>query len=604
MNKKAVTILSLILLSLVRNVSAAPNLKTFLNDAGMFDPEKGSISITYELLTDTEKVEIQVKDFQGKTVGCFDYVNLRAGDQTLTWDGDDSDGKRLPDGRYQLMLEATFADTSREIARIDVRIATIDSDVGLQAPEPLPPETYPHKISGSFATFVKHNEENTPSTNGEVRLRTDFQYETENSSSKGVVAAIKDFNGNKATFNGTQANFEQRWTGGKVKGVFRDSLGNFDDPLQLFSDFKTERNKLGINAGQTVGNLNALATLFTSEGEVDSKEQGGAARIYYATNHDLKIGVSYTLRRAVQDEDETDTTLNSDDESRKTEHAYGVDLQIPLFESFLILTEFIGTEDQDSENDTGYIIKGEYDFGQLRLAAGYINLGEKFSAPFSDPLRGVESDAAGLEASVDYFVAHPVIFLRDISASVRYHALTQHSNDEKIQEVDSSLRFGLGEKDTLFFNLFKNEDEYGSNLSTIGSLSHNWNKQWSTSLRTNLSETESSNSVRVSLDTSYKIDDRSARFEIDWMEREIDQSTLSPYKESNLRIDLKNLLWNLQLQGKYSTNKDESGLNFFGKLEYKPVFLHRYNLLTYVSIGSRSATEFEEQIEVGVEVQF
>ncbi len=94
------------------------------------------------------------------------------------------------------------------------------------------------------------------------------------------------------------------------------------------------------------------------------------------------------------------------------------------------------------------------------------------------------------------------------------------------------------------------------------------------------------------------------RFSLQWMEREIDYSRFSPYRETNLRIDLNNECWGLQLQAKYSENLEESGMNYFGRFEYTPEFLHRYNLVSYVSVGRRSAVEFEEQIECGVEIQF
>ncbi|MCP3952691.1 MAG: hypothetical protein GY697_10825, partial [Desulfobacterales bacterium] len=78
----------------------------------------------------------------------------------------------------------------------------------------------------------------------------------------------------------------------------------------------------------------------------------------------------------------------------------------------------------------------------------------------------------------------------------------------------------------------------------------------------------------------------------------------SPFEEANLRFDWKHELWGLQLQTRHSQNQDESGVNFFGRLEYKPVFFHRYRFITYTAVGNRAASSFEEQVEIGMEIRY
>jgi hypothetical protein len=91
---------------------------------------------------------------------------------------------------------------------------------------------------------------------------------------------------------------------------------------------------------------------------------------------------------------------------------------------------------------------------------------------------------------------------------------------------------------------------------------------------------------------------------LEWIRRTIDASVLSPYEEASLRLDWDNACWGVQLQTRYSENEDDNGYNFFGRVEYRHEMLHRYQMVTYASLGNRSAFDFERQVEVGMEIRF
>lgn len=591
--------LCLISLFLVASVSislAAGELRPFLNDAGLFDPARGPVTISYQLYNDANTIEVRVKDFRGQIVDRFDFVDLRAGDHSFDWDGNDDNDERLPDGRYQLLIGVKLTDGGQDLAAVDVRIATIDEQEGAQIPEPLAPEEYGHQVSGSLSSFLRYDNEES-SDDGEVRFRTRFDYKKENQTVKGTLSVLQGFHDQDMVFNGTQALAEQRWSSGKAKAVFRDNLGSFNDPMQLFSDFKTERNKIGLRAEQNIGMFQAIGLIYDSEGDVDNREQGLASRLTYGQERKWQIGANYTMRRA------TDITSRYSEE-RVTDHATSIDFRLPLFDSLEILLEVASTKDAKNKTDQGYLLRGEYDLGQIRLSGGYIGLGKYFNASYSDPLPHVDRDGSGLEASVDYFMAQPIWKLNNLSASVRFFNLTRHSDNEPVQELDGSLRFGIGENNNFFFSVFNREDGQVHSQSLMGSLTHKWNEEWSSRLQSNYSGTDTSSTVRITVDTSLKQDDESTRLSFDWMKREIDYSRQSPYEENHIRFDMNRELWRLQLQGKYSQNSDDSGTNFYGRLEYKPMFLHRYQLIAYTAIGDQSAFSFTELFEVGLEVSF
>ncbi len=573
----------------------AAQLRTFTSDAGLFDPAAGPLTISYQLMEDARQVEVRIIDFRGQVANRFDYVDLRAGDQTFSWDGTDNNGNRVVDGRYQLVISVTFSTGLQDTATVDTMVATLEQQGKIQVPEPLPPESYPHEIYGSASTFYRHNSQREDSGDGELRLRTGVDYRDDHVTSRGVVQVIRDYDGSAATFNGSQAMAEKRWDSGKIKGVFRDNLGNFQDPLQLFSDFKTERNKVGASLDQSHGMARLVGLLFTAEGEVDSEERGGAARLSYGDERSWLIGASFTYR------DGRDSSFS---EQNTSSRALAMDLRYGLTDSLSLAAEVVTTEDELLGSDYGGVIQAEYDLGTVRLSAGYISLGEDFRAEFSDPLRQVNSDARGIDANIDYFMQRPIWQFSSVSATLRFFNLTRPSDDSDVREIDGSLRFGVGADDSFFLSMFRREDEFGTNSNYMAHVNHTWNETWSSLLQVNYSETDTSDTLRLTVNTNYVSREYDGRLSLEWTRRAIDYSRFSPYEQSYVRFDLDSDLYHLQLQGKYSYNRERSGFNVFGRIDYKPQFLHRYRMLLYCSLGNRAAFETEEQVEFGLEVQF
>ncbi len=573
----------------------AAALRTFTGDAGVYDPSSGPLTIRYQLMQDASQVEVRIIDFRGQVANRFDYVDLRAGDQEISWDGTDNNGDRVIDGRYQLVIEARLESGLQDMATIDTMVATLEEQPGGQLPEPLPPETYPHEIYGSASVFYRYNHEQQDSSDGELRLRTGVDYRDDQLRTRGVFQVIRDFDGSAARFNGSQAMAEKHWESGKIRGVFRDNLGSFQDPLQLFSDFRTERNKLGAAFDQSYQKARLVGLLFTSEGEVDSRERGGAARLTYGDERSWLLGTSFTYR------DAADTSATAE---RLSSQALATDLRYMLSDSLFLAAELVTTEDDLVGTDYGGLLKAEYDMGSLRFSAGYIDLGEHFSAEFADPLRQVYSDARGLDANIDYFRQRPLWYFSSLSATLRFFNLTRPSNDGDLKEIDGSLRFGIGTADSFFMSVFHREDEFGSNSNYMANVSHKWNGAWSNLVQANVSTTDDSDTLRLTFNTNYTTRQYDSRLSLEWTRRTLDYSRFSPYNQGYIRFDLDTDFYHLQLQGKYSYDSDRSGFNAFARIDYKPLFLHRYQTLVYCSLGNRAALETEEQIEIGLEVQF
>lgn len=68
--------------------------------------QKGMSTATYQLASAANKVTLDIIDSTGTTVASFDGPKT-SGLQKISWDGKDSKGSQLPDGKYTLKIIAT-----------------------------------------------------------------------------------------------------------------------------------------------------------------------------------------------------------------------------------------------------------------------------------------------------------------------------------------------------------------------------------------------------------------------------------------------------------------------------------------------------------------
>lgn len=80
--------------------------KTVKVDGSGFSLKAGQASMGLNLSAAAD-VTLTVKDASGNVVATIPEGNLSAGDQTLTWNGQDAAGNPLPDGDYAVSVKAT-----------------------------------------------------------------------------------------------------------------------------------------------------------------------------------------------------------------------------------------------------------------------------------------------------------------------------------------------------------------------------------------------------------------------------------------------------------------------------------------------------------------
>lgn len=72
------------------------------------------------------KVTITIKDTHGKVVAAIPEAQYKAGSNTVTWDGLDSAGNKLPDGNYVVSIEAVDA-AGQKVASTPSLFVTVDA---------------------------------------------------------------------------------------------------------------------------------------------------------------------------------------------------------------------------------------------------------------------------------------------------------------------------------------------------------------------------------------------------------------------------------------------------------------------------------------------
>ena len=574
---------------------AQDDLRLPETDAGVFDPREGPVRVEYRLLEDAEEVEVLVVDFRGQVVERLTFVELRAGDQGFEWSGRDENEEPLPDGRYRFEIRARFEDGRTEQGFVEVRIAVLPEERVMPPPEPLPREEPFYRIDGSISTFWRRNSEDPEDVDedGEQRVWTRLVLKDEHHRAEGVFSMRRPYS-RSASYEGSRAMAERRWDAGRIKGVFRQGLGNLEDPMKLFSDFRTERKKVGARLDHDFGRADVSLLGYATEGHVDSRERGGALRLGLDGPWDIRGGMTLTGRKAQLEEDV----------SREGDRAGAVDLAVPIFEGTKLQAEGVSTRDALGTRDRGWMAGVAHDSGNLRASAGYYDLGEDFSAPFADPVRRVQSDARGVVASMDLVHPKPFWVFKSLAVSARGFSLERHSSGETLQEGDTSLRLRLAESDTVLLRWLGREEGETRSSTLLFSGRHAWSETWSSTLQVNTTRTRSSETWRGRLDAAYRKEDRLLRIALERVRRVIETSPDSPYEETSVRVDARVAPFRAYVSVRRSRRGEDSAVNGFGRLAYEPEILHRYRLSAYVALGNRSAFETEKQVELGLELRF
>ena len=105
--------------------------KTVTISGPQFNLSSGAASMNLNLSSAAD-VTLKVSNANGQVVATLSQGNLKAGSNTVTWNGKDANGKQLPDGAYSVSVSATGANGAAvaNTSSIDVKVTGVSFQNG------------------------------------------------------------------------------------------------------------------------------------------------------------------------------------------------------------------------------------------------------------------------------------------------------------------------------------------------------------------------------------------------------------------------------------------------------------------------------------------
>jgi hypothetical protein len=579
-----------------RPVQAFELLRPLVTDLGVVQPGRKGTGPAYQLMQEAGEVVLLTEDGAGKTVERRVAVGVRAGEHDFPWDGTTAEGKALPAGPYRMRLRAVFADGHQEEVLVLARVAGgLPDHLGARPPT-IPPEDPAHRVWGRVGGFWQKNNERPGDTgSSEQRYTLGAAYRTRPMEVEGLVDLRRSDPG-EDDLDGSSGRAMRRWDSGDVSAVFRRGLATFDDPLVLFSDFRTEYRKAGIQLRQALGPTRLSGLGFTAEGDTAGEDSGAAARVTADLSARTTIGAAGTYRRMAAREAD----------GRHDEAVGAVDLRwrpslTGVTELFAEAALSRGFEDlwDGALVAGGRFRSGDFWGGEVSL----LHLGEDFSASCSNPLRNVQSDAWG--AATRGELALPEVGrLAEPGLSWSAFWLERHSRSQTLAEVDTTLRLGVGPDTGVSISWLGAWQEADIFHAVLLNVDRRWSPSVSGWVQGAFTDSGFERTGRLRLEGEVRQGSGGTRAGVEGVIRHGDDDTGRVTREAALLTDVWWGGWSSNGFARLNRRDGSQGLNLFLQVERRLEWLHRYRLRTYVALGDRAAFKTAEQIEVGVEFSF
>lgn len=577
-------------------VQSYQRLRPLTGDLGVVAPGRSQPSLQYDLLEEAREVVLLVEDAAGQVVERRVAVGVRAGRQGFPWDGTTPEGQPLPAGAYRLRLRAVFQDGRAEEALVPARVADLPPPhPGVRPPAPAAKEPA-QRVWGRVGGFwQKDNERETDTVSHEERATLGGAYRSP-AAEVDALLDIRRREPGESDLDGSSGRAVRRWGSGDASAVFRRGLSTFDDPLALFSDFRTEYRKAGLQVRQAVGAARLSGLGFVAEGDTASEESGGAARMTVDLSADARLGASGTYRR-----------LGAGTETRGADEAVGaldlhwrpgLDAVTALFAETALSRGF------GDEWDGAVILGGRFrPDPRLQGELSLLHLGEDFSASLSNPLRDVQADAWGAASNGDLALPDAGPFAAP-GFSWSAFWLRRHSRSQTRAEVDATLRTGIGEDTGLSLSWLGSWEEIGVSHSVLLNVDHRWNRRMSSRLQGAFTDSGFERTGRLRLEGEVREGPDGARLGLEGVARQGDWDEGRVTREMALLGDAWWGDWRTGGFARLNRRDGSEGVNLFLQLERTVEWLHRYRLRSYIALGDRAAFKTAEQVEIGVELSF
>ncbi len=580
---------------------AAPDFNT--NPVSIvWDETKSDIQVGMQLRRDATSVDIRVVNTQGATLYNEQLFNLRAGNTDWRWSGEVNRTAKIKSGLYRVVFQLRFTDgiTEQEVVQLRVTKPQQDREIreGAFAPPVIKPIEPSYRLNGDFS-FLRRFDSERDDVISETRLNVRYADRGDNFNLRTNIGYFRRSNGIE-NGDSSYALYQRFWDKGSADFVYRQSLGFFNDPLRLFSDFRSQNDKLGARVQQqfSAGKL----TLLGYEGQGLGTETGNAARWQGKITDTLKYGVGFTYRNS-----------RANQSGSISNNASGFDLDWQPSKRHRVAAQYVGTSTDDNTGSTSAIDgNGQgsrltwYYTGEtgLRASLGYLNLSPNYNAALSDPGDQIRTNAKGPELTVNYFQPQTDSeWFKDVAIGLRAFSYKRDKNEPDTKQVDIITQVLI--KKVRVSGNFRRRDQ-SNNVTTTFLLSeqHKWTDNWRGGVQYTRIKTSGTTTQRMLISGSTGTINRSHRLGLELGRRAGNSLADGPVDEIGLLANGRFNQFVYEGLVRQTTNDNDDDVNVFALFGYEKLYLHRYRALAYISFGDRSATQIAGRVELGIGVRF
>lgn len=565
-----------------------------------FNPSAKETCMVFITLTeDAARFDVEVRDFKNNVVHTRMLTNLLRGSQQYRWDGLDAAGAPLPDGDYR--IEVTARDSAGNSSR-DFQYVSIAAEApAATKEEPLPvlPELSAPalKPSGYFRTVGRSTEGEDTFWEHRAQVSLDYNKESLKVFARGDLRYTET-----GGWENDNSELGLNWDMGKLalQVSFRDQLGSFSDPLQLYSNYSQGRMSYGLSLASKFEGVNFNIVHSRQE---DSKASSTAMRV----TADLLDGVALSGNWVLSIDE------NGDDSS-----AYSVDTSVRLSQAIDLSAEAAtssGGSDADSSSPIAYRIAANYRVQNFSASVGWQDIASDFRADSAYLPNGTAPDNHGLDLQMSYRASGDFLFFEKPSLGLQLYNQATESGDD-MNEYRGNLRFNLFKIVNVGLDYQYTDspesDRQGGSVRLGAAL---WNGG---NISTRFGYTDSGGTQTYSYytDMSFRLfGDLSLRLSHQYNSQKItneeetesggDTSLTTEWNSSGhlFRLDTGLGASHLLLQYRIVDTEDGDN-NFYMRFDQSLNLWERFNFTVYAAYGDLVSASSAEQFEAGVEVRF
>lgn len=590
---------SLILFLISVNVFGAIDIYIDRVEPERFNPSAKETCLVYITLTeDAARVDVEVRDFKNNIVHTRMLTNLLRGSQQYGWNGLDAAGAPLPNGDYRIEVIArdSSGNTSRDFQYVTIAAEGPPAVKEEQVPV-LPELTAPAlKPSGYFRSVGRSAE--GEDTYWEHRAQVSLDYNNEGLK----VFARGDLRYTESGgWENDNSELGLNWDMGPfdLQASFRDQLGSFSDPMQLYSNYTQGRMSYGISLASKFESVNF--NIIHSRQE-DSKANSTALRLTADIIDGLAVSGNWVL---------------SIDENGDDTSAYSVDTSIRISQNIDLSAEAAassGGSDEDSSNPIAYRVAANYRTQNFSASLGWQDIAADFRADSAYLPNGTSPDNHGLDLQMSYRASGDLFIFEKPSLGLQlYNQATESGED--MNEYRGNLRFNLFKIVNVGLDYQYAEspdsDRQGGSVR-LGAAP--WNGG---NISTRFGYTESGGTETYSFytDMSFRLfgdlnvrlshQYNSQKIETDEEAEEDSDSSSASWNSSGhlFRLDTSLGASHLLLQYRLVDTEDGED-NFYMRFDQAFDIMERFNFTLYAAYGDLVSASSGDQFEAGVEMRF